>query len=90
MIPDAATRDEIEALLRWYVDMGVDIAIDAEPHDRFAEAAEASATALAARPEPEATGAAEQGRRAPSSPAGAGLLPGLAAPPTIGGAAAHW
>ena len=39
MTPDAATRDELEALLRWYVDMGVDIAVDAEPHDRFAEAA---------------------------------------------------
>lgn len=28
---------EIEALLRWYVDSGVDIALDGVPHDRFAE-----------------------------------------------------
>ncbi len=34
----SGSRSEIEALLRWYVDMGVDIALDAEPHDRFAEA----------------------------------------------------
>ena len=38
MLLDAATRDDLEALLRWYVDMGVDVAVDAEPHDRFAEA----------------------------------------------------
>ena len=41
MIADAATRDELETLLRWYVDMGVDLAVDSEPHDRFAEAAAA-------------------------------------------------
>lgn len=29
------------ALLRWYRDMGVDLAVDAMPHDRFAEVAEA-------------------------------------------------
>lgn len=28
---------EIEALLRWYVDSGVDIALDETPHDRFSE-----------------------------------------------------
>ncbi|RYB06396.1 uracil-DNA glycosylase [Lichenibacterium ramalinae] len=74
MTLDAATRDELEALLRWYVDMGVDIAVDAVPHDRFAEAA-------AARPEPRAAGAAAQ----PSAAAG---LPGLAAPALLGGTAA--
>lgn len=89
MIPDAATRDELEALLRWYVDMGVDIAVDAEPHDRFAEATEASATLLDSRPKPEATGGSDEpGRRAPSGLGGHGLMPGLAAPPIIGGAAA--
>ncbi len=84
MTLDAATRDELEALLRWYVDMGVDIAVDAEPHDRFAEAA---ALAAAPRPEP----AAEASRRAPTGRAAAGQgsgLPGLAAPPLVGGAAA--
>ncbi len=43
MISDAATRQDIEALLQWYVDMGVDIAVDPAPHDRFA----ASSAALA-------------------------------------------
>ena len=63
--------------------MGVDIAVDAAPHDRFAEAA-------AAKPEPRA----EAPRRAPSAPAVAApaspgfTLPGLAAPPVVGGAAA--
>ncbi|WP_237477978.1 uracil-DNA glycosylase [Lichenibacterium dinghuense] len=80
MTLDAAARDELEALLRWYVDMGVDIAVDAEPHDRFAEAA-----AAAAAPKPEAS--AEAPRRAPAGLAAPGL-PGLAAPPLVGGAAA--
>jgi DNA polymerase len=30
--------DALASLLRWYADMGVDIAIDEAPHDRFAEA----------------------------------------------------
>ncbi len=46
-----ATREEIEALLRWYVDMGVDIAVDAVPHDRFAAAA--STMSLQAAPVPQ-------------------------------------
>lgn len=33
---DAASREEIEALLQWYVAMGVDIAVDPVAHDRFA------------------------------------------------------
>src|SRR2546430_15732754 len=39
------------AVLRWYVDMGVDIAVDDTPHDRFAEAESA---ARANRPTPAA------------------------------------
>jgi uracil-DNA glycosylase len=35
---------EISALLRWYVDMGVDLALDDAPHDRFAESAAPLAT----------------------------------------------
>jgi len=36
---DAFTHsDALARLLRWYVDMGVDIAVDEMPHDRFAEA----------------------------------------------------
>lgn len=60
---------EIEALLRWYVDSGVDIALDEAPHDRFAEAiAEADARRLKA----------EEARNAPA-PAGKPPLPGRAA-----------
>ena len=66
---DAATRDELEALLRWYVEMGVDVAVDAAPHDRFAE----NATA-AAKPEPPRV---EQLAAPPG-------LPGLAAPAIVG------
>ncbi len=45
MTTDAVAREHIEALLRWYVDMGVDIALDTEPHDRFAEASAQQAAA---------------------------------------------
>lgn len=38
----------LESLLQWYVAMGVDAAIDADPHDRFA-AVEAAASAIVAR-----------------------------------------
>ena len=34
---------ELAALLRWYADMGIDLAIDERPHDRFAELAAAAA-----------------------------------------------
>ena len=79
MTLDAATRDELEALLRWYVDMGVDIAVDAVPHDRFAEAA-AVAVAVRADEGPDAAGAPPR-RPAPG-------LPGPVAAPLLGGAAA--
>ncbi len=65
---------EIEALLRWYVDSGVDIALDEAPHDRFAEGiAEAEARRQKA----------EEARSAPP-PATAGKppLPGRSASPT--------
>lgn len=54
------TRGAIEALLQWYVDMGVDIAVDAVPHDRFAAgaAAEVAATFPVTRPEAPSQGAA--------------------------------
>ena len=78
MTLDAATRDELEALLRWYVDMGVDIAIDATPHDRFAEAA------AAARPDPRPDPRTVE----PARPTAVPGRPGLAAPPLLGGAAA--
>ncbi len=87
MTLDTATRDEIEALLRWYVDMGVDLAVDAEPHDRFAEAAasrEAGAATGAANEAAPASSPARpreilpQGRAAPAL-TGTPALPGLSA-----------
>jgi DNA polymerase len=36
-------EESLIALLRWYRDMGVDLAVDPAPHDRFAEASVASA-----------------------------------------------
>jgi uracil-DNA glycosylase family 4 len=43
------SRPQLEALLRWYVEAGVDCPIDEAPHDRFAEFAEAQARAQAAQ-----------------------------------------
>lgn len=61
---------EIEALLRWYLDSGVDIALDEAPHDRFAEAlAEAEARRLKA----------EEARNAPPAPTGKPPLSGRSA-----------
>ncbi len=54
----------LASLLRWYADMGVDIAIDAMPHDRFAEIPASGEGALDARqPAPEPPSSAEAGRR---------------------------
>lgn len=36
-MPDAVNYEALTQLLRWYADMGVDMAIDDQPHDRFAE-----------------------------------------------------
>ncbi len=50
----AITSEALARLLRWYADMGIDIAVDAVPHDRFAESASGAgktATAVAA-PDP--------------------------------------
>lgn len=51
----------LASLLRWYAHMGVDIAVDAAPHDRFAESAAAASKA-------ETVVAAQEPRRAPISP----------------------
>ncbi|HEY8006994.1 MAG TPA: uracil-DNA glycosylase [Methylocella sp.] len=54
----------LAGLLRWYADMGVDIAIDAMPHDRFAEIPANGEVALDARqPAPVPPSAGEAGRR---------------------------
>jgi len=51
---DHLTPAALASLLRWYADMGVDLAVDEQPHDRFAEA-------LAAKPEPVAKPARARG-----------------------------
>ncbi|MFN3889131.1 MAG: uracil-DNA glycosylase family protein [Beijerinckiaceae bacterium] len=70
---DAAqmTHAELEALLRWYEAMGVDIAVDGEPHDRFAEFAAEASRPRAAQDETPGRQAPSQttGRQAPATPA---------------------
>jgi DNA polymerase len=46
-------RDALAALLRWYVDMGVDCAVAETPIDRFAESARNAAQRAAAAAEPD-------------------------------------
>jgi uracil-DNA glycosylase family 4 len=91
---EAATRDELEALLRWYVDMGVDVAVDAAPHDRFAETLAAPDGEPARREEARRDGALRgtegldpQRRPTADSPARAPALPGLASSPILSAAA---
>lgn len=61
---------ELAAILRWYADMGVDLAIDGEPHDRFADCAKDRAAAPA-HPTPMAREAASrQSLAAPKLSAG--------------------
>jgi DNA polymerase len=54
---DAAewTRSELEALLRWHVEAGAEDALDAIPHDRFADSAAAAARAAERAAEPPAS-----------------------------------
>ncbi|MBV8850731.1 MAG: uracil-DNA glycosylase [Methylobacteriaceae bacterium] len=51
-MPDA-TPQSVAALLRWYNDIGVDLALDDEPRDRFAEREVKPAPAALARRAPE-------------------------------------
>lgn len=67
---DDLTRPQLEALLRWYVEAGVDVALDGTPHDRFAEFA-AEAERRARTPQTGAGPAAPQ-RFAPATPSLAG------------------
>jgi DNA polymerase len=64
-------RDSLAALLDWYVSIGVDIAVDETPHDRFAESAApppAVAAAPAPRPEPAPVAPARRSAGAPIFP----------------------
>ncbi|HEX4764787.1 MAG TPA: uracil-DNA glycosylase [Lichenihabitans sp.] len=78
----SGSRTEIEALLRWYVDMGVDVALDAEPHDRFAEAAHAVDSILESAEQPPSP-APGPARRVPAAD-----RPSVMAARTIAGPAA--
>ena len=64
---------QLVSLLEWYSAMGIDLALDAEPHDRFAEAA-AAATA----PAPAARVATQEGPAQATAPR---QRPALTAPP---------
>ena len=60
------TRDAMEALLLWYRDMGVDIAVDGAPRDRFADAAGVEvATAASKTAAVAAQGSVAQAQTAP-------------------------
>ena len=64
------THAELDALLRWYEAMGVDIAVDDQPHDRFAEFAAEAAKPRQSAPAPAiASVPNEGGRKAPLAPA---------------------
>jgi uracil-DNA glycosylase len=74
--PVLIVTENLAWLLRWYADMGVDIAVDEEPHDRFAETpASVSAQAEAKIPPAAPPQTIEVSRRmmresAPTLPAG--------------------
>jgi uracil-DNA glycosylase len=59
--PTPETRDALLALLDWYVESGVDLALDDAPHDRYADSARA--------PEPAPAPEAPRERPAPAVPA---------------------
>ncbi len=44
------TREALVALLDWYVESGVDVALDDAPHDRYADSARAPAPVIASNP----------------------------------------
>lgn len=53
--PDHTPPDDAQTLawlLRWYAEMGIDVAVDADPHDRFAESITEKPRPAAASPEP--------------------------------------
>jgi DNA polymerase len=64
--------EEVVALLRWYAEMGVDVPVEDEPADRFAE----SAVAAPAQPAP-APAASPAPRPAPAMPRTAAPAPSL-------------
>lgn len=69
-----ASEAELVGILRWYADMGVDLAVGDLPRDHFAEAKEKAAQA----PAPESPEAPEAG----AAPRGPRIAPGLGREPT--------
>jgi DNA polymerase len=62
----------LAGLLRWHADMGVDIAVDDAPHDRFAESRAGVSAQAEERSPPAAPPATfETGRRVMAEPAAA-------------------
>ncbi len=61
------THPELDALLRWYEAMGVDIALDDQPHDRFAEFAADAAKVRETPAQPFHATPSDPGRKAPLS-----------------------
>jgi DNA polymerase len=68
-MPDVSPQS-VAALLRWYDDIGVDLALDDHPHDRFAELEVKSAPAALTRlaPEPPRAASAYAAPRPPAIP----------------------
>jgi DNA polymerase len=67
-MPDVSPQS-VAALLRWYHDIGVDLALDDDPHNRFAELEVKSAPAAVARVAPEQPPRAAPAFAAPRAPA---------------------
>ena len=63
------TREALLALLEWYVESGVDLALDETPHDRYADSARAPAPARAPVSAPESSAVATLPQTRPSQPA---------------------
>ncbi len=72
-----ASAGELAAVLRWYVDMGVDIAVGADPRDHFAESAAKADRA----PAPESAPATAVATQDPSAPRTGRTAPRLASAP---------
>ncbi|MGJ0508017.1 MAG: uracil-DNA glycosylase [Methylocystis sp.] len=72
LAPTPDTRGALLALLDWYVESGVDVALDEAPHDRYADSARAAASVIAPpaaplrAPEPPKGQALTQPRPAPA------------------------
>jgi uracil-DNA glycosylase len=74
-----STPEALACLLRWYADMGVDCAVDAAPHDRFAESGKASQAAPVSDPPPRRAPTAAETAPRPAAPVAASLSADLLA-----------